>query len=278
MSDFPSSLPPAGWYPDPSNPASERWWGGLEWTESTRPLPVLVEAPPATAPAYAMSVPGGGVNPFAEVLRQERLAAVGASSGGFGSFEASKGPAAFTGFDASGGVGGSTVAASWYENPRVAMGPPPENPMATAGLILSIVGVQLLGLIFSIIALKKARAFVRQGMLPVGRKRARWGLTLAILTYVVIGAATAVALPIYLEQKLDAAYDRAEYEELIMNSFAQAGAQPDSVTCPDEGSLAPGSSFSCEMVLDGTPHVIQFTFTDNIGGLTMSIDGQVVPT
>ena len=48
MSDPKNGLPAADWYTDPSDPTSERWWGGLEWTNHTRPLDV---APPAAARA-----------------------------------------------------------------------------------------------------------------------------------------------------------------------------------------------------------------------------------
>lgn len=28
---------PAGWYPDPANPASLRWWDGSQWTDHHAP-------------------------------------------------------------------------------------------------------------------------------------------------------------------------------------------------------------------------------------------------
>ncbi|WP_159600872.1 DUF2510 domain-containing protein [Agromyces humi] len=31
MSDPNTSLPPAGWYPDPQRPGASRWWTGSDW-------------------------------------------------------------------------------------------------------------------------------------------------------------------------------------------------------------------------------------------------------
>jgi len=28
---------PAGWYPNPENPSTERWWDGYQWSDATRP-------------------------------------------------------------------------------------------------------------------------------------------------------------------------------------------------------------------------------------------------
>jgi hypothetical protein len=30
--------PPAGWYPDPQNPAGQRWWNGQTWADSNQPV------------------------------------------------------------------------------------------------------------------------------------------------------------------------------------------------------------------------------------------------
>src|SRR4051812_43314888 len=37
MSNVPSALPPAGWYPDPAGPGSQRYWTGQAWSMETRP-------------------------------------------------------------------------------------------------------------------------------------------------------------------------------------------------------------------------------------------------
>lgn len=51
------SSPIAGWYPDPENPALERWWNGVAWSDQRRASTVPVAAPLPSAPAgYAAPV------------------------------------------------------------------------------------------------------------------------------------------------------------------------------------------------------------------------------
>ena len=60
MSDIPVGSPPvppgrhaapSGWYPDPVNPANERYWDGWQWSRNTRPTENQV--PPAGPSGYA---------------------------------------------------------------------------------------------------------------------------------------------------------------------------------------------------------------------------------
>jgi len=57
---------PAGWYPDPSDPARQRWWDGNAWTEHVHPpaAPEPVAATPQPAPAAPQpapaAIPAGG--------------------------------------------------------------------------------------------------------------------------------------------------------------------------------------------------------------------------
>jgi uncharacterized RDD family membrane protein YckC len=44
---------PSGWYPDPVNPANERYWDGWQWSRNTRPS----EAPAPSAPPQAAGQP-----------------------------------------------------------------------------------------------------------------------------------------------------------------------------------------------------------------------------
>jgi hypothetical protein len=44
---------PAGWYPDPSDAAAQRWWNGVQWTEHVAPAAPVA---PVAAPAYVAPV------------------------------------------------------------------------------------------------------------------------------------------------------------------------------------------------------------------------------
>ena len=51
-----STLPPAGWYPDPEYPGNDRWWNGTEWSDYRRPDAATAAA---SAAAAAAAAPGG---------------------------------------------------------------------------------------------------------------------------------------------------------------------------------------------------------------------------
>lgn len=46
---------PPGWYPDPAQPAQQRWWDGARWTEHTAPAAQAVGAPTPAASAVTSS-------------------------------------------------------------------------------------------------------------------------------------------------------------------------------------------------------------------------------
>ena len=48
MSDVPSSTPPAGWYPDPTEPSVLRYWDGTQWTTDMQPAMQPAADIPAT--------------------------------------------------------------------------------------------------------------------------------------------------------------------------------------------------------------------------------------
>ena len=72
----PPLVPPAGWYPDPSNPSGQRYWDGAQWTEHAA-VPIAEGALMAdNAPTVAMApVPAYGGLPAA------KPSAVGAAGG-----------------------------------------------------------------------------------------------------------------------------------------------------------------------------------------------------
>ena len=48
---------PAGWYPDPSDAAAQRWWNGAQWTEHVAPAaPVAAVVPPVVPPVVTPQV------------------------------------------------------------------------------------------------------------------------------------------------------------------------------------------------------------------------------
>lgn len=61
MTDYPGSLPPAGWYPDPYGAPYERWWDGAQWTDHTN-VPAAPE-PVAATPVVPEPAPVEPVAP-----------------------------------------------------------------------------------------------------------------------------------------------------------------------------------------------------------------------
>ncbi|MGX1703215.1 Ltp family lipoprotein [Microbacterium sp. NPDC055357] len=59
----PPLTPPAGWYPDPQDPAAQRYWDGAQWTTHTAGTAPFGAATPGTpaADAGAETLPGGAV-------------------------------------------------------------------------------------------------------------------------------------------------------------------------------------------------------------------------
>lgn len=293
MPDYPTSGPTAGWYTDPANPGQERWWGGVEWTHDTRPL-----QPAVAAPALA-NVPGGGVNPFAGRLPEQTGIGSGMSGPSF-----STGTNDFSAFNAVGtspftsAAPSFAVAPSWNSTANAVAAEDPKNGVATAGLIFSLLGFSLVGVILSSIGLKKARQFQAMGDAPVGRKRSGWGLGLGIASMVIsIGLAVLYVLAwpqiyaLYLEQvgqgssiiqtddtaeqpaapvENDGTYDRAAYEQAIFTEYAEDGyPTPDSVTCPDTGSTAAGGIIVCEIITGDVTETRTAEYYEN-GGYSIS--------
>jgi hypothetical protein len=61
-----SSAPAAGWYPDPADPTSSRWWSGAAWTDHVQPAAVAavpVAAVPVAVTPAAPVMPGQLASP-----------------------------------------------------------------------------------------------------------------------------------------------------------------------------------------------------------------------
>jgi len=52
-----TSPPPAGWYPDPDQVETQRYWTGSEWTDQRAPLPPKKESNVGVGIALAILLP-----------------------------------------------------------------------------------------------------------------------------------------------------------------------------------------------------------------------------
>lgn len=69
-----SAAPAAGWYPDPADPGSSRWWSGVAWTDHVQPA--AVAAVPVAAAPVSMT-PASMVPAAPDVARSSNLDAQG---------------------------------------------------------------------------------------------------------------------------------------------------------------------------------------------------------
>ena len=79
---------PAGWYPDPSNAAQQRYWDGNQWTEHVHPVAAATEQAAQYGAAdqaaqYAAADTGAGAAAYtAEAYTPEAYAPAAAAAGG----------------------------------------------------------------------------------------------------------------------------------------------------------------------------------------------------
>lgn len=163
---------PAGWYPDPEDPAQLRYWDGTTWTDHRHPVEPAAAAPAAEAPQYAFT-PTPSAPPAAPPV--------------------------------SGTAPGYPVAPAYGAAPGYAA--PAQNVPALVGLILAIVGT-VLGLLMGVFVLVGIAGGIVSivGLIRANRMRAagtpgdRRGLALAgvivgfggLLLNLVIGGLAAV--------------------------------------------------------------------------------------
>lgn len=254
MADNSSGLPPAGWYADPAGSGLERWWGGVDWTETTRPKELAIASAPAAASSYgAYAAAPTASYGFADATAGA-YAGIGSQSAGAYGGVATLAPASTIGvFQADPQASIPKVAASWYD-PKLtaAMGPPPTNGAATAALVLAIVSWFINPLLiltfvsrhFAKRGLENASIFEYESKPPAGRARARWarGITGAYLTLFALGLAGAGWLyyqyGIYHDYVIEAEFDKMATAE---------GLKGASLDCPTEGSYEAGSVILCTL-------------------------------
>lgn len=264
MPDYGTTTPTAGWYTDPANATLERWWGGVEWTHDTRPIPVAA----APAAPVAAGIPGGGVNPFATAQPATNswtatapVAATTAQAPGIGNY-----------YEDTKVAGPPKVSPGWYDQGRMTQAQPPTNGAATRALVFGIVSWLFNPLlIFSIVGLRSAKRGLENAQMfeyerrePVGRTAAKVGRGLSVVS-LVFGSLyfLAVGISVYLFTT----YHDFVLENLWASQAASQGLPGSTLDCPAEGSYANGSSFVCEVQLaDGRSGQLRFTINDFYAG------------
>ena len=247
---------------------------------ATSDLPDFATAAVATIPQYASQL-----QPATETSLGQPVAAWDAIPAGTPSlFSPAPLPSASTSFrnapPPTPGTAMST-APSWvnggYEKPVA----PPSNGKATAGFVLSLLGVTLVGLFVSIGGLRKARELESMGMPPVGRTLARWGVgisTVSIVATIILVSFIATVgtamFPILQTNGLltgsgttpvtitatPSVFEASVWDALTIETDLDV----DTVDCPATASTEPGSVVDCSVTLvDGEVVSVRTTFADD---------------
>lgn len=144
----------------------------------------------------------------------------------------------------------------------------PSNGLAIAGLVLSLVWAPLLGIIFSILGLRKAKGFEDADMPPVGRAVAWWGLGLGVAG-MILGIAWGVfVVMLYFAQHDqpvgDSATARALEESIAEDAKVLYAKDVNFVSCPPTVSDEPGNVVDCLVVLtDGRSLTATTKYTED---------------
>lgn len=183
MTDANQALPIAGWYPDPEDDKSDRWWNGTMWSDHRRVRTAAAPAAPATAAAAPVSagIPGAADAPAtpAPVVNP-------ADGSDFARPNPYANPAptaapVYGGASAYGQQPGAYPAQSPYQAqqqyaPYAYAPTEPRNGMAIAALITALSGIllnlvinPLVGAVLGFLALKRSTQLAATGQVNTGR-------------------------------------------------------------------------------------------------------------
>lgn len=275
--EYGTTTPAAGWYTDPANASLERWWGGVEWTETTRPRQVVAAAPATAVPGggsnpFAAEVPGGGLNPFAAEVPGGGLNPFAGEVKTDSSRLATYDPASAFSIAPTRGFApassGPQVSQGWYDASRG----PAENKEASRALAFGIVSwffnplliFSILGLKFAKRGTENARLLEYEGREPVGRKAASAGRVLSAIT-LVFGILNVAILAFTIWAV--ALYHDFTFERVWATQAAGGELAGSTLDCPAEGSLLPGSVIPCTVTLaDGRSLNVTFTINNYWAG------------
>jgi hypothetical protein len=154
---------------------------------------------------------------------------------------------------------------------------PPRNPYANRGFVYSIISIFINPLLFlSIIAI----VLGARGMLNAprfaepeqARRVGRRALTIGIITFVVWGAITGVAITFALAaQHAGPTYSRSTIEKTITSTVEkQAGVTGVETTCPDHAETSIGTVIECDVTYQGQSTPVYATITDANGTVSLS--------
>lgn len=268
-----AGVPSPGWFPDPGNPAGERWWSGEAWTDYTRlpeaapapvPTPVLAPAAPADAPPQLVPAAASGLPSTAdpEIANHYRRA-LSTPAPVHGDAALTSSPTGsptqpgwagmpLPGADHGARAGSSYAAARTAANATIPSG---SNKAATvalsaglsslAALALILFGrilivpslLSLVAIIMGIIGLALAK---RAG---TGVWQALGGLLMGLATAGAVGAS--IVLAVFEATTLDT--DELE-RQIVDDSVDYYGVDVVTANCPSNVSLLGASEFSCTAI------------------------------
>jgi uncharacterized membrane protein len=271
---------PAGWYPDPVDPAGLRWWSGENWTEHTSaPQPVmLVQEPVAAAEPVAAREPVA-VDYFA----YEQTAVIEPLAPDLGHF--SRDPLV-TGQPASVSVATMDVARRKdpYRDRNVISGI--ALVVAVIGLLAFVAG-QLLELPDMILYMAGGTPFTIATVAIVVAIRTGRGLMLAVIAAVLsiinigmvmaLGALEAkdvIGTQLQNSPTFEQVLEQTVVEQtntLVMPGLAVAA------DCPDVPTPAKGAVIDCTVTLDnGDSYLVHVTSEDGLGGMSFELVDVVI--